>query len=233
MIRIEMAGLPIEIDNRMSHIERITEDYRTEREPCMRVNAEDAELREEAAMLDTVYPDAVLESTVIFRKIAERLPEYGAFVFHGAIIAHDGRAYAITARSGVGKTTHLRLWLSRFGNLVHILNGDKPVIRYIDGVPYACATPWRGKEGYGVNEMLPLGGIAFIRRAEENSYKKISAADGCVELMSQIYLPKNPISARLTLSNLARLVATVPLFELFVNMDEEAAEVALKMFLNK
>ncbi|MBQ2737917.1 MAG: hypothetical protein IJF38_04455 [Clostridia bacterium] len=232
MIRIELAGLPIEIDNRMSHIERISEDYRTEREPIISVCASDADIECERAMLDTEYPRAMLESTVIFRKIAEQLPKFGAFVFHGAVIAYGGRAYAVTARSGVGKTTHLRLWLSRFGEECHILNGDKPVIRFIDGVPYACATPWRGKEGYGVNELLPLSGIALLRRSERNYYKKLPPAIGCVELMSQIYMPKDNTSARLTLKGLNSLVASVPLYELFVNMDEDAAEVARNMFLN-
>lgn len=233
MIRIKLANLPVEIDNRMSHIERISEDYRTEREPLITVSATDADIDSERAMLDTEYPRAVLESTVIFRKIAEWLPRHDAFVFHGAIIAYGGRAYAVTARSGVGKTTHLRLWLKRFGEECHILNGDKPVIRFIDGVPYACATPWRGKEGYGVNEMLPLFGIALLRRSETNFFKKLPPAIGCVELMSQIYTPKDKDSARLTLKGLNSLVACVPLYELFVNMEEEAAEVAREMFLNK
>ncbi len=232
MINIEVAGLSIGIDNRYRHIERISKDYITEKPPFFTVTATEEQIRAEQSALEAQYSPEVLESTAIFGNFAERLPLYDAAVFHGAVIAYEGKAYAVTARSGVGKTTHLRLWLEEFGDKVHILNGDKPILRIIDGVPYACATPWRGKEGYGVNEMLPLGGIALLRRAPENSAKRISASAGCVELMSQIYAPRNPEGARLTLLLLNRLVTAVPLYEFFVNMQTDAARVALKTFLN-
>ncbi len=233
MINIEIAKIPVAIDNRFSHIEKISRDYLTASEPHFTVSTDDGDLAREAASLDGSFCDAVLESTAVFRKIAEKLPEHEAVVFHGAVIAYGGRAYAVTARSGVGKTTHMRLWLDEFSDKVHILNGDKPILRFIDGTLYACGTPWRGKEGYGTNEMLPLGGIALLRRDSENSARRISPTEGCGELMSRIYLPKDAGSARKTLAILSRIVASTPLFELFVNMNPDAARVALDAFLNK
>ena len=135
-----------------------------------------------------------------------------------------------TARSGVGKTTHLSLWLKEFSD-VHILNGDKPILRCIDGVIYAAGTPWRGKEGYGINEMLPLKGIAFLERAEKNSAERVKPDSAVLPLISQIYVPHGAGAGKvLSLAN--KIVTTVPAFRFKVNMDSEAAHVARKAFLN-
>ena len=56
------------------------------------------------------YSDAYLETLAVYRKIAERMPVYDTFLFHGSAIAVDGAAYIFTAQSGTGKSTHARLW---------------------------------------------------------------------------------------------------------------------------
>ena len=137
MITIKVAGLAIGIDNRFEYITRLAADYLTDEPPLFTVRATEEDIAEEARMTDVRFPDGYLESIVSYRKIAEILPTYDAFVFHGAVLNYGGHALAFTAKSGTGKTTHTRLWLSEFGDKVHYLNGDKPIIRFIDGVPYA------------------------------------------------------------------------------------------------
>ena len=48
----------------------------------------------------------LLEETAVYRKIAEKMPTYQSFVFHGSVIAVDGRGFMFTAKSGTGKSTH-------------------------------------------------------------------------------------------------------------------------------
>lgn len=228
MITVKIADLPIGIDNKFSYLLTLAEEYACDCEPVFTVSVSSDEIEREREQCETVSSDGYLESIVAYRKIAELLPKYGAFVFHGAVLNVDGRAYAFTARSGVGKTTHTRLWLSEFGTRVHYLNGDKPVIRFIDGVPYAFGTPWRGKEGYGVNESAQLMGIALLERASENSADVIDARDGVMRLIGQIYLPKNPESAVLTMRLADELLKKVKFVELRCNMEREAAHVAYR-----
>jgi hypothetical protein len=157
VIDIRIGDIPIGIENRFPLIAAMCRDYLSDgTDRAFSVSVTDEDLADEAEMADAEYSDAYLESIAAYRKIAERIPSYNAFVFHGAVIAYKGNAYAVTARSGVGKTTHLRLWGEAFGKNVHVLNGDKPILRVINGTVYAAGTPWRGKENYGVNEMLPL-----------------------------------------------------------------------------
>ena len=55
------------------------------------------------------YTDAYLETLAVYRKIAEWMPMYNTLLFHGSVIAVDGKAYLFTAKSGTGKSTHTRL----------------------------------------------------------------------------------------------------------------------------
>ena len=228
MITIKIAGLAIGINNKYDYVKNLAKDYLTDEPPLFTVEATEEEIRKEAGMTEYDFPDAYLESIVVYRNIADVLPSYDAFVFHGAILNYDGGAYAFTARSGVGKTTHTRLWLSEFGDRVHYLNGDKPIIRFIDGIPYACGTTWRGKEGYGINEMAPLRAIAFLERGIENSADLIPAESVVTRLVTQIYMPRsNRMAAILTMRLADMVTKTVRLVGLKCNMDPSAAHVSL------
>ena len=124
-MKLSLAGLNVEAKTRYEFSEKLTESYLSNSENTdFSVEVTDLDIKNEAERSDIRYPIGYLESIALYRKIAERLPFYDAVVFHGAVIAYKGCAYAFTARSGVGKTTHIRLWLERFGDAVHILNGD-------------------------------------------------------------------------------------------------------------
>ena len=222
MLTIKVAEIPVGIDNRFRHIEWLSRDYLTDEEPHFTVSATPEELIREQSFTEEKFSDGYLESTVIYRKIAEQLAGYDAFVFHGAVLSVDGRAYAFTARSGVGKTTHTRLWLERFGERAFYLNGDKPIIRFIDGTPYAYGTPWRGKESYGTNASAPLCGIAFLERGAENKAESVDPDLVSTTLLSQMYIPRSGASAAKVLSMCSKLLDSVKLIRLECNMEPDA-----------
>lgn len=229
MITVKIADLAIGIDNRYSYISEYAKDYLTEEKPLFTVKVTDEDIEAERAESPEEFSDAYYESIAAYRKIAEILPSYDAFLFHGAVIELDNKAYIITANSGVGKTTHLKLWLSRFGEEVGILNGDKPTLRFIGGVPYASGTPWRGKEGYGKSGIKEISGIAFLERGEKNRAYRIEPSEAAVKFVSQTYLPKKDklmLIKTLNLSN--KLINSVRLVRLECNMEPEAAEVSRK-----
>lgn len=225
MITVRIADLAVGIENRYSYLDGLCRDYLTDAPPLFTVSASDEELEEEARV-SGISHRGCLESTVVYRAIARRLPYYDALVFHGAVIADGGDAYAFTAKSGTGKTTHLRLWLSEFGDAVHILNGDKPILRYINGTLYAAGTPWRGKENFGRSEMLPLKSIVFLSRGEENRVVPTDPASSLFSFFGQIFMPEEPQVADLTLSLTERILTDTKLYRLYCNMNPEAAHVA-------
>ena len=224
---LKIADLSIKIDNRYRFVERFSEGYTIPAvdTPDIEVCITEDDLAHEPPPEDGEAPAYFLESTAVYRKIAEKLPAYDAFVMHGSVIAVDGKAYIFTARSGVGKTTHTRLWLQRFADKAHVLNGDKPIIRFFDGKPYACGTPWRGKENYGINEMLPLAGIVFFGRGTENRAYPIEKEKAFFALSSQIYRSREKDNVIKTLALTDRLLNSTRLIAAECNMDIEAADV--------
>ena len=234
MVKIEIAALKIALENNFSHIEDLARDYLTEGECDFFVSVDQSQIEAERKNSEVAFSDGYLESICLYREIAEKLPEYDAFVFHGCVMAYDGGAYLFTAKSGVGKTTHARNWLSLYGDRVHVLNGDKPVIRIIDGTPYAAGTPWRGKENYGVNEMLPLRAIVFLDRGEENRVSEILSKDATVRFITQVYLPqKNAASLMKTMRLSDKILSSVRLLRLECTKDEKSAEVSFNALVNK
>ena len=165
MIKISIASLVVEIENKYEYIKTQSREYITNAAAdfTVRADEEDFEREEQNCGSEARFSRDYLESIIIYRKIAEELPKYNAFVFHGAAM-YDGRgAYVLTAPSGTGKTTHMRLWLDLYPD-VSVLNGDKPIIRLEGGVPYVYGTPWQGKENYGKNAKAELLAIAFLSR---------------------------------------------------------------------
>ncbi len=233
MIVIKVAEIPIAIDNKYRYIEELARDYITDDEPVFSICAGDEEILEEGRNSDAEFSNAYLESIVVYRKIAEKLPMYDAFVFHGAILSYHGGAYAFTAQSGVGKTTHTRLWMSEFKGEADYINGDKPIIRFISGNPTAFGTPWRGKEGYGKNTSAVLKSIALIERGAENEAFIPEAGAISVGIIKQIYMPKDSAAARRTMQLASKMIASVRLIGLRCNMQPEAAHVAMSAMVKE
>ncbi|MBQ0102239.1 MAG: hypothetical protein KBT31_05550, partial [Firmicutes bacterium] len=172
-----------------------------------------------------VFSDGELEYTAVHRKIAEKLPLYDAIVVHGAAISVGGKAYLFQAKSGTGKTTHARLWLKNVEGS-EIVNGDKPIIRIIDGIPVVFGSPWNGKENYGKNTSCPLSSVCFVNRGEENSIGKISFGDAMSAFIGHTHRPENPAAMIRTINIIDKIGKSVGFYELHCNMEDEAARVS-------
>lgn len=230
---IKIAGLAIGLEYNYDYTREYVKDFLTDEPAVFTVSASDEDIKLEHEYAGVTIPDKYAENVVLYRKIAEKLPEYDALVFHGAVLEYDGVAYAVTAHSGVGKTTHTRIWLSEFADKAKILNGDKPILRVIDGTVYAASTPWRGKEGYGYNGMLKLGGIGFLSRGAVNKSRITTPDDAVMKFMNQVYVSKaNVLSLTRSMRICNALLSGVPLYEFECNMDPDAAHVTRDAFVS-
>ena len=166
---------------------------------------------------------AVCESLCIYRAIAEQLPHFDRFVFHGAAIEYGGEAYLFTAPSGTGKTTHINLWRKNLGEQVGIINGDKPIIHVADK-PIVYGTPWAGKEGLHQNVSAPLKAICILKQSKANNIVRLSTKEAVHHLMKQVYLPQNAISLSQTLYLLGAMIEKTPVYLLECDISNEAFE---------
>lgn len=224
MIKIQLAGITIGIENQYNFRSRIWDwRYRSKPDFVVRVSPEELEREDRGRGMAPEY----LEFVCAYRHIAEQLPDYDAFVFHGAAVAMDGRAYLFTAPSGTGKTTHATLWKEHFGWPVWYLNGDKPILRRRpDGSFLAFGTPWRGKEGWGVNASLPVQSICLLHRGEENRIVPAEPEESVRFLLRQIYLPQEEAHMKKLLALVDECCRTVPTWSMQCTISEEAAALA-------
>lgn len=233
---IKLAGIPVEIHTMFDSLVN-TDEYETDETPAFTVTTSEEDIIEEQkksiaeAYYEGInYPGfspAELENTAVYRKIATKLPEYDAFVFHGSAVAVGDKAYLFTAKSGTGKTTHTNLWLKNIEGS-YIVNGDKPILRIIDGKPFVCGTPWMGKEKHGCNRIVPLHAVCILSRGEENIIEKAGFSDVFPILIGQTYRPPNGALVKKTVSILKKVGESVGFYKLSCNMKDEAAFVSFR-----
>ena len=222
MFIIELAGIRILIENQYPYIERLCRDYLcTGNDYAFSVSVSEDEILEEQKSGD--FSGGYCESICAYRHICEILPSYNVFLMHCSVITADGYAYAFTAKSGVGKSTHTSLWLKNVPG-ARGLNGDKPLFRLEDaGTLAAFGTPWNGKENWGENSSAPLAAVCFIERGTANTIRKATEGEIIDRLMHQLSLRGSRTSVAQQLVLMDALVRAVPYYVLACNISDEAA----------
>ncbi len=226
MIRLDIAGIPVEINNKYNFTEWVFHGHRTEIAPFFEVSATEDEIKAEIKKQNGRFSAASCEGSCLYRKIALKMLDYDGFLLHAAAVVLDREAYVFTAPGGTGKSTHVNYWIQAFGERAYILNGDKPIIRWVDGIFYACGTPWRGKERLGVAQNVPLKAVCLLERSTENEIERASDNEIVDKIFHQVLMPieSEQIIRQLDLLNL--LVTEIPIYKLKCNLSPEAAVVA-------
>ena len=235
---ITVAGLTVLLRHR--HLSRRLTDTRFHASPgaepdfCADVSEEDLVREREKAKLEYVNDQIrfrrlsppEVEFTALYRAIAEELPAYRDAVMHGVALAVGEHAFLLAAPSGVGKTTHAKLWLNEIPG-ARIIDGDKPILRiFPDGVLRVCGTPWNGKERLGSAECVPLDAVCFLSRAAENSIRPAALSEVAPRLLSQTHRPETPAALAATLALLRDAAQHLRFFSLACNTDPAAARLA-------
>ena len=156
---------------------------------------------------------------------ARELLAFQGSYLHASAVILDGKAYLFSAPSGTGKSTHTEKWCRLFG--ATYLNDDKPALRLVDGVWMAYGTPWSGKHDLSDPRGVPLGGIAFLRRGQENTICRLSAKEALPRFMSQsLWRVKQHEQMEKQLILTDSILRQVPIWELTCRNDDAAAVVA-------
>lgn len=229
MSSYRIAGLLVEMDT-FGRTARQAAPYQTaDAAPDMTVRAE-PEVLAQAAQMGRDYAEYLATGASFYRQLVR----FGGMMLHASCVVVDGRAYLFSAPCGTGKSTHVSLWLREFGDRAYILNDDKPALRFLpDGTLRVFGTPWCGKHGLSRNADAPLGGIAFLERAEENAIRPMSGKEAVYALMDQTVrkLPGNQILQCMELID--RIVAGGKLWKLSCNMKPAAARLSYQTMSGK
>lgn len=226
MNRIRVAELNIEIKYQYDRMVKQAEAYKAEFEkPDIKINISDEELEK----LHNENPHLTIdECEYVFTGSAfyHNIIAYDAMLLHSSAVVLDNKAYLFSANSGTGKSTHTELWQEYFGkDRALILNDDKPVIRYVEGKYYAYGAPWSGKTDFNLNMKVPIEGIIFLERSQDNWIKRIDAKEALPLILNQTIRPTEMNRTVKLLDLLDGLLKNVNVYKLGCNISKEAVEV--------
>ena len=224
--QLKIAGIPFSVQHRHDFKDMQCGEYRTEEEPRFTLSVAEADLAYERSFAEDGVTQAELEFTAVCRKFATEAAKDGYILFHACAVEAEGKAYLFAAPSGTGKSTHAGLWMQCFKERVRILNGDKPMLGFQQGTLFAHGTPFMGKEQWGYPGCVPVGGICFLHRSEENTIRRIAPSQALPQMLQQAFRPEEPQLARQVVEAVIRMVQSVPVYELACDISQRAAELS-------
>ena len=223
--RIKVAEKVIKISCNYDFSDIYCKDYITDKTEdfSIDIKPKDIEFERERATIEC--SDGYLELLAIHRKISEIMPKYNTILFHGSVLAIDGRGYLFTAPSGTGKSTHTRLWKEYFKDRIIVVNDDKPFLKIEGDEVFAYGTPWDGKHRLSSNIKIPLKGICILSQDKENWIKKIDSKSVYPYLYNQVYHILNEReNAIKTLQIFDKLLKIVPIYKMGCNISYDAVK---------
>lgn len=178
--------------------------------------------------------DEYVEYRALIEPTARKLLEFGMCIFHSAAFVREGRAWLLTAPSGVGKTTQYLNWQRLFPNEIEMICGDMPVLERAEDGIIVHATSWCGKERIGKRGLsAPLAGVVLLEQANENRLEPLPPHDAIMPFFEQfIVRPETEKEIRELASVMDTLVGSVPLYR-FANLGDDASTNLLRELTNE
>ncbi len=156
-----------------------------------------------------------------------RLLSFDGLMLHASAVATGGRVYCFSAPPGTGKSTHTAGWLRALGEEnAFILNDDKPALRRRSDGFWASGTPFSGTSPLNRNQTLPLGGICFLSRGEQNAIRRLSPKEALPLLYGQTVRVVNQTDGRRLAALLCDLARQTPFFHLQCTVGRGAVQCA-------
>lgn len=101
---------------------------------------------------------------------AQAILPRGAISVHASVVVNDSKGFLFMGKSGTGKSTHSRLWLTHVEGS-WLLNDDNPMLRLTEGGVRVYGSPWSGKTHCYRNESAPVAGIVRLKQAPRNRFR--------------------------------------------------------------
>lgn len=153
--------------------------------------------------------------------LERRLIGRDALILHSSYNRYKGEAILFSAPSGTGKSTQAGLW-ERYRGAKQI-NGDRSLLRKIDGVWTACGWPVCGSSEICHNVDTPIRAIVMLSQAPENRIERLGAMAAFSRLYSQITINRWDRAFTMHAMDLIdALVKEVPIYHLACTISEEA-----------
>jgi len=147
--------------------------------------------------------------------------ERDAVFLHASVVRWQGRAILFSGQKQIGKSTQAELW-RRFRG-AEVLNGDRALLRRMDGLWMACGSPFCGTSGICVNGKIPIAAIVLLQKSPYNRIEPVDLKRTFAAFLSGCtFDAQNRMEAEHVLSLAEQIHREVPVFQLCCTPDEKA-----------
>lgn len=157
------------------------------------------------------------------------LATHNAIAIHSSVIECEGRAVLFLGESGMGKSTHTRLWRENIEG-AHLLNDDSPIVRMADNRAVVYGSPWSGKRACYRNLSYPIAAFCRLNQAPHNAINRLSsiAAIGAILPSTPPQFAHDDNLQDAICETLGKLLQCVPVFHLACLPNRDAALLSYK-----
>lgn len=214
---VQLSGLLFEIKFCFAETKKHFKEF--EAHPGSPVAVVHAEM-DDFARAEPLFPEGASEDVkewiTLRRCFSDILPAFDRCLFHGAAMVFDGKVCLFTAPCGTGKTTQLILWRQMFPERTAIINGDKPILEFLeDGTIMVHPSPWKGKENCGYAPAAPLAYVVYLKQAAHDRIFPMPRREAVLFLFYQFFCPgEQEMQTRKICGFLEQMLKQVPVWEL-------------------
>ena len=150
---------------------------------------------------------------------------------HSSVLVYRGEAVLFLGDSGVGKSTHTRLW-REYIEQVHLLNDDSPIIMARSYHFEVYGSPWSGKSACFHQRCFPIRAIVRLSQGNENRMERISRkmqAFGALHPSLPPSLAQDDYYGDRIIAMTNKLIEKIPIYHLSCLPNAEAALLCCQM----
>lgn len=163
--------------------------------------------------------------------VAAAAPRSRVLLHSACVRTAAGEGVAFIGHSGVGKSTHARLWL-RYVPGCTLMNDDQPIVSLEeDGIPYIYGSPWSGKTVCYRQMKAPLKLVCLMKQASQNRLISLTNLQGFTTLLAAVSMIKEQTEVyRGIVRTLARVVESIPVVYLENRPEQEAVQLVWEKY---
>lgn len=149
------------------------------------------------------------------------LINHQGFILHSSFISWQNNGILFTAPSGTGKSTQADLW-KKYED-ADIYNGDRTIIRKIEGKYYGFGSPYAGSSGIYRNESAPIKAIVVIDQGPDNVIRRLRGREAFLPLFRETLMNTwNKEYMEKMTDLLMDAACQIPVYHLFCRPDQDA-----------
>ena len=168
--------------------------------------------------IDRLHCDPVFTSLFALER---QMQQRDSLILHCAYLIYNQKAILFSAPSGTGKSTQAALWEQY--RSAHIVNGDRALIRKIEGQWNACGWPVCGSSGICELSDTPIRAIVMLKQGKKNSIEPLSPIQAFTLLFEQLTINKwNKEFVQNAISCIEDLIKHVSVYQLTCDISENA-----------